>query len=719
MWAIMLVAAPFSLDAEIKLPAFFSDGMVLQRDSAAPVWGAAEPGESISAEINGQTVSATADDNGHWKVPFKGLKAGGPYTLTIKGKSGTVTLKDVLVGDVWFCWGNHNMAESMDMLGDVPKDDIAASADRLLHCFTTRPYFPPPDPIHDKSVSDVEGRWAESSPATVPKFTAYGYYFAKELREKLGIPIGIIQSSSGGGIETWMPPQVSVDAGFPEIGNRTAQYAALDQLAPKFLDQLTAWEIKYGRQDPGNKGFAAGWADPKTDVSDWKPIPKPGDWSPLGMANGGVVWIRKTVDLPPEAAGHDLTLHLGDIKNLDHEFGNILGTAYVNGREAGVFGRVLKHLYMGSAAADVNVPGRLVVAGPNVIAIRIFTQEQKNHPFGGSAKLLDPVVTSGTTNTPGWIAKVEMELPPLPPDAMASRPEAPYAPSVMRLPGIFYNHMLHPFLGYGIKGVAAFHGEANVHVGEAYRRLFPAFIQFWRTEWQDDNLPFCFTQIANVWPPPPRPGISDLAELRESQLLTWKQVPHTGMAVTADIGDANVHLQRKKEAAHRLVLVALAVVYNQKIETSGPIYDSMTVEQNKIRLRFTHLAGGLVAKGGPLKQFSIAGPDRHFVWADATLDGDTVLVSSNQVPKPVAARYAWADNPAGCNLYNKEGLPASPFRTDDWPLHTLGNTVKDLLLTLLRRTYRHLSIDSTNAFTFSNGASFSISTWKMPPPPSA
>jgi len=682
---LLILLASLPLHAEVKMPAFFSDGMVLQRDGAAPVWGTAEAGESISAEINGQTVSATADDHGHWTAPFKGLKAGGPYTLTIKGKSGTVTINNVLVGDVWFCWGNHNMTEPMDTLGDVAKDDIAASADPLLHCFTTRPCFPPSDPIHDKPVSDVEGSWAASSPATVPKFTAFGYYFARELREKLGIPIGIIQSSySGSGIETWMPPQVSVAAGFPEIGGRTARYAALDELAPKFLDQLTAWETKYGRQDPGNKGFAAGWADPKTDVSGWKPIPTPGNWSSLGLANGGVVWIRKTVDLPPEAAGHDLMLHLGDIKNLDHEFGNILGTAYVNGQEAGEFGRVLKRLYMGSAGADVSVPGRLVVAGPNVIAIRIFTQKQKNHPFGGSTKLLDPVVISGAMKDPGWTARVEMELPPLPADAMASRPEPPYTPSVMRLPGIFYNHMLHPFVGYGIKGVAAYHGEANVHVGEAYRRLFPAFIQFWRTQWKDDNLPFCFTQIADVWPPQPGPGISDLAELRESQLLTWKQVPRTGMAVTVDIGDADVHLKRKKEAAHRLVLVALAVAYDQKIEASGPIYDSMTVEQNKIRLRFTHIAAGLVARDGPLKQFSIAGSDRHFVWADATLDGDTVLVSSAQVPNPVAVRYAWADNPAGCNLYNKAGLPASPFRTDDWPLRTLGNTVKDLLLSLLR-----------------------------------
>ena len=679
---IVLHACTGSLPAEIKLPAFFSDGMVLQRDTSAPIWGTAAPGESISAEIKGQTVSTTADDQGHWTVVFKGLAPGGPGTLTIQGKSGTVTIKDVLVGDVWFCWGNENMAESMAGLGDLARDDIAASADPLLHCFTTRPFFPPPDPIHDQPVSDVEGGWAESSPANVPKFTAYGYYFARELRTKLGVPIGIIQSASGGsGIETWMPPQASLAAGFPEIAGRNAQYAALDELAPKYLDELAAWETKYGRQDPGNKGFAAGWADPKAGVSDWTPLPTPGDWTSLGLGNGGVVWMRKTVDLPPEATGHDLTLHLGDIKILEQEFGNILGTVYVNGQEAGELGRGLKRIYMGGTPAEVDVPGRLIVAGPNVIAVRIFTQEEKNHPFGGGAKLLAPVVPLKDT---GWVARVEAKLPPLPVEALATRPEAPYAPSVMRLPGIFYNHMLHPFVGYGIKGVAAYHGEANAHVGEAYRRLLPAFIQFWRTAWKDDDLPFCFTQLADVWPPRSAPGISDWAEVRESQLLTAEQVPHAGMAVTVDLGDASVALKRKKEAAHRLVLVALAVAYGQKVEAFGPVYDAMTVEQNKIRIRFTHLGGGLVVQNGPLRQFSIAGADRKFVSADAVIDGDTVLVSSGQVPQPVAVRYGWADNAAACNLYNQAGLPASPFRTDDWPMHTHGNTVRDLLLTFLR-----------------------------------
>jgi sialate O-acetylesterase len=674
-------AAPVSLPAAITLPAFFSDGMVLQRDGTAPVWGNAEPGESIRAELAGQKASARADDQGNWRIVFQNLAAGGPYAMAIEGKSGTVTIKNVLVGDVWFCWGDMNMAETLAEQGDAARPDIAGAADPLLHFFTTRPVFPPPDPVHDQPAPDAEGTWVESSPAAAPRFTAYGYYFARELRHALGIPVGIINCSHGGaGIETWMPAEVITAAGFPDIGGRTAQYAALDDLAAKFLAQLTAWETRFGRQDPGNKGFAAGWADPKTDVSAWTPIATPGDWTSVGLTNGGAVWLRKTVELAPGAAGHDLTLHLGDIKNLDHAFGDMLGTVYFNGGKAGDFGRSLKRVYLGSAGTDVGVPGRLVVAGPNVIAIRIFTQAQKNHPFGGG-KLIDPALASGAMKENGWTARVESPLPALPAEALASRPEPPYAPPVIRLPGLFYDHMLHPFIGYGIKGVAAYHGESNVHVGEAYRELFPAFIRFWREKWKDDDLPFCFTQIADVYPPRPAPGLSDWAELRESQLLAWEHVPRTGMAVTIDLGDADVHLRRKKDAAQRLAVVALANAYSQKIAAAGPIYASMSSEGNKIRIRFRPAGGVLVAKDGPLRQFSIAGVDQKFVPADAVIDGDTVLVSSGQVPHPAAVRYAWADNAAAGNLYNRDDWPAAGFRTDNWPLHTHGNTARDLLLT--------------------------------------
>ena len=204
--------------------------------------------------------------------------------------------------------------------------------------------------------------------------------------------------------------------------------------------------------------------------------------------------------------------------------------------------------------------------------------------------------------------------------------------------------------------------------------MLRGLIADWRGRWAQGNFPFYIVQLANISPPANNPnGKSGLAAVREGQLQTWQKIVHTGLAVTIDVGDANnIHYHNKKAVGHRLALIALAQTYGQKVEFSGPVIDSMAVEGSAIRLKFTHLGGGLVAKGGPLQQFAIAGADQNFVWADARIDGDTVIVSSKDVSAPVAVRYAWADNPAGCNLYNQAGLPASPFRTDNWSFSRVG-----------------------------------------------
>jgi len=668
-WLLMLPIPAFAL---VSLPSFFSDNMVLQRDTTAPVWGTAAPNEAVTLELNGQTINATADANGNWSAAFKGLAAGGPFTLNIKGAANSIALRNVLVGDVWFCSGQSNMTLHMVEIKDVAQADINAANDPLLHCFTV------PQTTADTPASDVKGKWdAGATPITVPGYSAVAYYFAKALRAQLNIPIGIIHCSyPGSSAEAWVPKGVFDAIGLAAKEAAIAQtWQGLDAAAEKYLADLNAWETANGRQDPGNKGFAQGWADPKTDVSRWTPLADPSDFSPLGLANGGVVWIRESVDLPAQLAGKDLPLRLGNLNNRGKEFGNIVGTVYFNGEEIGPIGRTLKHVFSGPDSLTVTAPGRLVSAGPNVIAIRVFTQEEKlphGGSLGGGTGLLFPLVKPDAMKT-AWVAKVEAELPPAPAGAAATRPVPPPAPSLMEQPSVLYNGMLHPFLGYGIKGVAWYQGEGNAGRGEAYRHLFPALIADWRAEWKQGDFPFYFVQIANCFAPAASPGNSVDAELRESQLLTWKAVPGTGMAVTIDLGEANnIHYHKKKPVGERLARVALALTYGQKGEYSGPVYDSMTVEGAAIRLKFTHLGGGLVAQGGPLKQFAIAGADHKFVWADATIDGDSVVVSSKDVAAPAAVRYAWADNPAGCNLYNQAALPASPFRTDDWPLSTLG-----------------------------------------------
>jgi sialate O-acetylesterase len=266
-----------------------------------------------------------------------------------------------------------------------------------------------------------------------------------------------------------------------------------------------------------------------------------------------------------------------------------------------------------------------------------------------------------------WKYHVEKEFPPLPSAAIASLPKTPGA-QIQNTSGALFNAMIHPLIPYAIKGAIWYQGESNTNPAQEaldYRRLLPALIADWRSRWGEGNFPFYIVQLANYGTKVTQPSGSNWAVLRESQSNVARTVPDAGLAVIIDIGEGdNIHPRDKKDVGYRLSLLALDRTYGQKMEDSGPIFESMKVEGGAIRLSFTHVAGGLKAKGGPLKYFAVAGGDKKFVWADAKIDGNTIVVSSPLVSSPAAARYAWADDPEGCNLYNSEGLPASPFRTD-------------------------------------------------------
>jgi sialate O-acetylesterase len=227
--------------------------------------------------------------------------------------------------------------------------------------------------------------------------------------------------------------------------------------------------------------------------------------------------------------------------------------------------------------------------------------------------------------------------------------------------------MIAPLLPFAIRGAIWYQGESNAGRAYQYRTLFPTMIRDWRTAWSQPDFPFYFVQLANWQPVKTEPGESEWAELREAQTMTLRE-RHTGMAVIIDIGEANdIHPRNKLDVGKRLAAWALAETYHQQVESSGPLYDSFAVKGDTIRIKFKHVDGGLkTADGGSPKGFAIAGADHKFVWAEARIEGDSIVVSSKSVPHPLAVRYAWADNPMS-NLYNVAGLPASPFRTDDWP----------------------------------------------------
>jgi sialate O-acetylesterase len=302
-----------------------------------------------------------------------------------------------------------------------------------------------------------------------------------------------------------------------------------------------------------------------------------------------------------------------------------------------------------------------------VIAVRVFDSAGEGGFGGGGKMTLGPAGTKPTDLMPlagQWSYKVESGLEPKHPD-WGSRPEPP-GPNNQNSPSVLYNAMIAPLVPFAIRGAIWYQGEANAGRAYQYRTLFPTMIRNWRKAWGEGEFPFYFVQLANWQPLKPEPGESEWAELREAQMMTLRE-PQTGMAVIIDIGDTNdIHPRNKLDVGHRLAAWALANTYGEKVETSGPLYKSFAVEGDKIRVRFTHAVGLKTADGGPLKGFAIAGEDHKFVWAEARIEGNDVVVWNKDVTKPVAVRYAWADNPI-CNLYNKAGLPASPFRTDTWP----------------------------------------------------
>jgi sialate O-acetylesterase len=419
---------------------------------------------------------------------------------------------------------------------------------------------------------------------------------------------------------------------------------------------MAEWEQKNTVVDTGNEGVGRGWAGPELDDSDWKTMELPQYWEKAGLDVDGAIWFRRTLEIPADWTGRDLVLTLGSIDDFD--------TTYFAGAQVGATGRETPGYW--SHPRRYTLPGSAVRAGRTVIAVRVFDRAGEGG-FGGPASAMrlelaagdgaQPILIAGT-----WRYQIERGVPSVTPDWGSQ----PVAPDQQGAPTTLYNAMIAPLTPYAIRGAIWYQGENNAGRAFQYRTLFRALIRDWRRAWGLGDLPFDFVQLANFMARPEQPGESEWAELREAQAMALVE-PNTGMATAVDIGEAgDIHPLNKQEVGRRLALVALARTYGQAIEYSGPVYRSHAAKGAKVRLRFDHAAGLAPRDGTAIKGFAVAGGDRHFVWAQALIDGDSIVVWSDTVPKPVAVRYAWADNP-DANLVNGAGLPAPPFRTDDWP----------------------------------------------------
>lgn len=651
----------------MKLASLFSDHMVLQRGAVVPVWGWAAPGDDVSvrfepgarSENEKQVRTARADEDGRWTVRLAPMRACSiPARLVVESRrEGPVQeVKDVLVGEVWLASGQSNMEWTVkDSAGAA--DEIAAADHPGIRMFTV------PRVIRRKPPMDVDGTWAVCSPESVAQFSAVAYFFGRELHRSEGVPVGLLNSSWGGTrVEAWTSREALVsdllcrkEVEGVETVLRSLDAQKQEQAFAEFAAAPSAWLRRHVVPDPGNEGFGRGWAEPDFDDSAWPAGSMPAPWQRRGIPGNGVVWFRRAVNVPAEWVGRDLLLGIGACDKHD--------TTYFNGVQVGSTGWETDAPW--TVCRTYRVPGRLVRAGQNVIAVRIYSYRNQGGLVGPEhAMKLEPAdrIRGGAIPLSGlWRIAVEHDFGVI--QGTAGEP-APLPNQ--NSPYCLFDNMIAPLCPYAVRGVIWYQGESNAGQAYHYRTRFPLLIRDWRRAWAQDSLLFLFVQLPN-YDAGAGPEGSSWAELREAQLMALHE-PETAMAVTIDIGDReDVHPKNKRDVGRRLALAAQAAVYGGSIEGFSPLYRSHSVEGDAICVRFAHASGGLMTTdGGPPKGFTIAGEDRRFVPADAAIEGDAVVVRSPDVSHPVAVRYAWADNPV-CNLCSRAGLPASPFRTDDWP----------------------------------------------------
>jgi len=631
--------SPDSGSASVALPVVdpvFSDNMVLQRNKTDKIWGWSEPGDTIRVEIGNSTASAVAGADRRWQVEIQPPPVGGPYTLKITGRQ-SVELHNVLVGDVWLCGGQSNM--EFKMRGVLNSADEIKAADYPQIRFFNVANHPA---YHHTDL--VSGSWNVVSPNTAAQLSAVAYYFARRVQQDIHIPIGLLVDCVGGTpAETWMSTTA-----LRQLGGWEVPLAELERVSagdgPEYGNYVMSWYDQY------DVGLKEDWPSGSLDDSSWKTTDLFGGFAALGVPDTpAVVWFRKDVVLPdPLPAGRAL-LFLGSVERMD--------TVYINGQFVG-----------GSAWVENPRVYRLgdgvLKPGRNAIAIRVL----KTQPTGGFLAKPEEIhlLLGDRTTIPlasEWKAKLSVDARP-PHPLPISYENWPVMPSVL------YQGMLEPIAPLSITGAIWYQGEANAKRGFEYRKVLPAMIADWRRLFGQGDFPFYIVGLPAYEHRSPTPVDDAWAETRESQAITAATVSNSCLAETIDTGDPDtVHPKDKAPVGDRLARCALAKYYGENLPYQGPTFLSADVLSAAIRLHFAHAEGGLVMKGDKPEEFSIAGDDHKWYWADAQVSGDTVIVSSTLVQNPKAVRYAWQSNPAA-TLYNKAGLPAVPFRTDNWPVST-------------------------------------------------
>jgi sialate O-acetylesterase len=612
--------------------------MVLQRDVKIKIWGWASAGEKLTINFNGKKSKVTADKDGKWLTWLPATKAGGPYTMNIDA-SNHIILRDILVGDVWLCSGQSNMVHQMILHPELYEKDIVSANYPDIRQF----WIPTLTDLQKPQDDLPTGYWKSANPQDVLQFSVVAYFFGKMIHDKYQVPIGLINATVGGPpVECWTSEE-GLKA-FPSVistiekNKDTAYINGINR---------AAFQRSANRPKPQDKGSMGPvpWYDTAYMPKGWRNINVPGYWEDQGVKNlDGIVWYRREINIPASMTNVPAKIRMGRIVDADF--------FYVNGKLVG-------NTTYQYPQRRYQLPPGLLKAGKNVITIKVTNTSGKGGFLPDKPYYL--AANGDTLDLKGyWQYKV----------ADVFVPQQNFGGGGIALdyqPTALYNAMIAPLTNYTMRGVLWYQGEGNTGRPSEYQERLTAMINDWRNKWKLGDFPFLFVQLPNFGDMQYIPSESGWAVLRDQQLKTLS-VPNTAMAVTIDLGEWNeLHPDRKREIGERLALGAMKLSYGEKnIVSSGPLYQSSTIDGNKIIIHFTSVGGGLIANDGEeLSEFAIAGADKKFVWAKAKIEGDKVVVWNENVSNPVYVRYAWADCPVNPNLYNKEGLPASPFGTDN------------------------------------------------------
>ncbi|MBD1425161.1 sialate O-acetylesterase [Sphingobacterium arenae] len=601
--------------AKIRLPALIGDKMVLQRDIDLRIWGWADVGEKVTVRFQGEHYYTEAGNDGKWFVSLPPQAAGGPYIMEVN----EIVIRDILIGDVWLASGQSNMETPIARLTHR-YPEINVSNNHMIRHFKV-----PTQNTVESVQEDIPkgGKWHSAVASEVMNWTALAYFYAQEAYNHTKVPVGMLVSSLGGSaIESWISQEHLRE--FPHL----------------LVDQVAVDSLPKAMQDQG----AGKWTNPNWDDIHWKMMTVPGHWRSQGIHTKGVIYFRKEFEMPKSMDGRHAKLRLGMLIDSD--------SVFVNGHFVGS----TSYMY---PPREYHIPAGVLRAGKNNITVQLTAKnggggfvEDKSYKVIGDDIEVD---LSGE-----WQYQVGVDFDEI----------AVYRARLQNIKTAgsgLYNGMIYPIRDYRVRGTIWYQGETNAGRPQDYQTHLESLMRNWRELYRAPELPFLIVQLPNYLKKSEEPEESGWAEIREAQLKATQRVPNTTLAVTYDVGEWNdIHPLNKKDIAHRLFLGARKISYSEKLTSSGPIYQGMKIEGDKIVLSFTEIGGGLCSRDGALRHFAIAGEDKKFVWAQAVVKGNTVVVHSEQVKNPLAVRYGWSNNPEDANLENKAGLLASPFRTDDW-----------------------------------------------------